>query len=78
MREAMLSTFDNPYSPFKDFDKWYAFDVQRGYNTLSYLDRLCPRSSEDFGNFEDEMYDAAMNTIIRFEPQTYHKVYEDA
>lgn len=77
MRDVMLTTFDNPFNPFKDFQAWFAWDTHAGYNTLSYLDRLCPRSSEDFGNFEDKMYEAAMNTIIRFEPQVYHKVYEE-
>lgn len=77
MRDVMLTTFDNPYSPFNEFPQWLSFDTAKGYNTLSYLDRLCPRSSEDFGNFEDKMYEAAMNSIIRFEPQTYHKVYDE-
>ncbi len=29
---AMLSTVDNPYNPFEDFDKWYAYDISKGYN----------------------------------------------
>lgn len=77
MRDVMLTTFDNPFNPFKNFKQWFAWDTAAGYNTLSYLDRLCPHSSEDFGNFEDYMYEKAMDSIIRFEPQTYHKIYEE-
>lgn len=76
MDDVMLTTVDNPFNPFKDFDKWYAFDTRKGYNTLAYIDRLCPRSSEDFGNFEEELYKDALNTIIRFQPLVYKKVYE--
>lgn len=31
--EYMLSTIDNPYSPFDEFDKWFKFDVVHGYNS---------------------------------------------
>lgn len=74
-KECMLSTFDNPYNPIKEFDKWYAFDTRKGYNTLAYLDRLCPFDPEESEDFFDKNYEEAMNTIIRFEPQTYRKVY---
>lgn len=41
-----LTTSDNPYSPFEDFDKWYAEDVARGYNSCAYLARIAKVSSE--------------------------------
>lgn len=31
-KQMMLSTVDNPYNPFNEFDKWYAFDICHGYN----------------------------------------------
>lgn len=39
-RQAMLTTTDNPYSPFDEFDQWFLFDVQHGYNTCGYLGRV--------------------------------------
>jgi len=35
--ESMLTTTDNPYDPFTQFDSWFAFDVTHGYHTLQYL-----------------------------------------
>ena len=46
VKEFMLSTSDNPYNPFTQFKEWYAFDIQKGYNTCSYLARVCELSED--------------------------------
>ena len=40
MIESMLTTTDNPFDPFIQFDEWYAFDESKGYHSLSYLSRI--------------------------------------
>ena len=37
--EFMLTTIDNPFDPFKQFTSWFLYDVEKGYNTCSYLER---------------------------------------
>lgn len=44
--EHMLTTVDNPFDPFTQFDEWMAYDSQMGYNTLSFLDRVAFVSNE--------------------------------
>ena len=34
MRRHMLSTSDNPWNPFTQFDEWNAFDLRAGYHSL--------------------------------------------
>jgi hypothetical protein len=46
VKEFMLSTSDNPFNPFTQFREWFAFDVANGYNTCSYLARICELSDE--------------------------------
>lgn len=36
----MLTTVDNPYNPFTQFDEWYEFDESSGYHTTQFLARL--------------------------------------
>lgn len=42
--EYMLTTVDNPYDPFTQFDEWFTFDAQAGYNTPGFLDRVAKHS----------------------------------
>ena len=37
---SMLTTIDNPYNPFKDWDSWFAYDLQKGYRTCQILDKF--------------------------------------
>ena len=46
MIESMLTTIDNPYDPFEEFDAWYAFDARMGYHTPSFLARIVVTSDE--------------------------------
>lgn len=46
MVESMLTTDDNPYDPFTQFDMWLAFDTRMGYNTLGLLARIVITSDQ--------------------------------
>ena len=76
-RRCALTTHDNPYDPFKQFDQWFLFDVERGYNTCAYLGRIARTSdqlSEEENCFEVER---AIDEIIKFDfMNKYKKVYE--
>lgn len=36
----MLTTTDNPYDPYTQYEEWEAFDTHAGYNTPSLLARV--------------------------------------
>lgn len=44
--DVALTTKDNPYDPFDEFDLWYAFDLTHGYRTLDLLARVVRTSDE--------------------------------
>lgn len=44
--DYMLTTVDNPFSPFTQFDEWMVFDTSHGYHTLSILARVVITSDD--------------------------------
>lgn len=56
----MLSTIDNPWNPFKNFDEWLQFDLSHSYNTLAYVARIAKTDSE----MDDKTYSAQVNKAI--------------
>ncbi len=44
--EYMLTTVDNPFDPFTQFDQWFSYDPQLGYNTPALLARITILSNE--------------------------------
>lgn len=44
--EHMLTTVDNPFDPFTEFDDWLGYDESCGYETLAYLARIVVTSDE--------------------------------
>lgn len=54
-REIAITTEDNPFDPFTEFDSWLSYDIQMGYSTcerLAAIDDSCPHSlSDDENNY---------------------------
>lgn len=60
----MLTTRDNPYSPFTQPDAWYNFDRQMGYCTPEYLARIAKTSIALSDAQNDAIIDDAINEIV--------------
>lgn len=54
--KCALTTIDNPFDPFDQFDSWFAFDIEKGYYTCSRIARLA--------NLSDEMSEVEKNNEI--------------
>lgn len=63
--EHMLSTTDNPWNPFTDFDEWFGFDTRAGYHTLSYLARVIATSNELSEADQALATETAIDEIVR-------------
>lgn len=68
MNECMLTTTDNPFDPFEQFTSWFLFDVEKGYNTCSYLARIA-HVSDDMSQVEENIeIERAIDEIIALNP----------
>ena len=74
----MLTTKDNPYSPFTHYDEWNAWDVSHGYNTSAYLARISKDSSDLSPAQSQTAVNDAIDEIVYFNlTGNYMKVSED-
>lgn len=70
-----LTTVDNPYNPFTQYEAWYRFDEDKGYHSCAYLARIA-RTSDQLSDSENEAeIERAINDIIKYNPLgIYRKV----
>lgn len=78
IKECMITTTDNPYSPFDEFDEWYTFDTAMGYNTCSLLARIAPIKSITLTEEEEEAEkEKAIDILCEFNfTGKYKKVFK--
>jgi hypothetical protein len=74
----MLTTVDNPYDPFTEWDDWYLFDSIAGYHTPSFLGRIV-RESPDMSEADQVLaVQDAIDEIVRENVSgLYRKVSKD-
>ena len=76
-RNCFLTTIDNPYDYFDDFENWYNFDVDHGYNTCSYVARIAPYSAELSEEDNRALLKSSLDEIMRLNiTGKYRIVYE--
>ena len=63
--ESMLTTLDNPFDPFTQFDEWYAWDERAGYHTTSFLARIVKTSDNISDADQDLAIEQGIDEIIR-------------
>ena len=66
--DVMLSTVDNPYDPFTEYDKWYVFDTAKGYDTCGLLARLAQTSSEFTEEKQLQEIEQAIDDFLLIDP----------
>lgn len=71
--EAMITTVDNPYDPFDQFDDWFRFDEEKGYHTCSYLGRVTRTSDEMSDEEFQNAIEQAIDQIIKYDFMNIYK-----
>lgn len=74
--EFKITTFDNPFSPFTQFDEWYQYDTTNGYDTLGLLSRMSLSSPNLSIEDQNRIIESTMLDLIKMFPKTYRLVVE--
>jgi hypothetical protein len=62
---SMLTTIDNPWNPFTNYDEWYQFDHTHGYDTPGYLARIVKTSFDLSDADQEQAVEDAIDEIVR-------------
>lgn len=73
MTQSMLTTIDNPFDPFTQFDEWYAFDESKGYHTCSLLSRITKASEELDMIDQQSAIERAIEEIVKYNVSGIHR-----
>lgn len=72
MGTVYLTTKDNPYDPKKDYLSWHNYDMERGYYSAEYLNRVYEKNLEskyknnkvDFLDIDEQVLEDSIDEII--------------
>lgn len=76
-KEVFITTYDNPYDYFKQFDEWLNYDRQKGYFTLEYVGRLAKLAPDLSDEEEKNEIENTIDSIIEWNGEFYKKVYNN-
>ena len=75
---CMLTTFDNPFDPFEQFTSWFMFDVEKGYNSCSYLARIAKLTDDMTDQEVSDEIERAIDEIIQYDCANIYKKVKKA
>lgn len=65
MTRYMITTKDNPFDPFDEFEQWLQFDISHGYHSLNVLaDRAIVSNGQLSKESDEEAISEAIDEII--------------
>lgn len=72
---VMLTTIDNPFDPFTQFDDWFEFDESSGYHSTALLARVVDGSDELSDADQELALEQGIDEIVSdIGPNLYRKV----
>lgn len=76
MAKSTLTTIDNPYNPFEQFDDWFRYDNDLGYGSCQYLARIARLSDALTDKEVDDEIERAIDEIISLDIFNVYKKFK--
>jgi hypothetical protein len=74
MAETYITTTDNPFSFFDEYDQWFQWDAAHGYNTPGLVARVIVTSPDLSEADQAAALDIALNDIVDVNPNGMYKL----
>lgn len=65
--ECKLTTVDNPFDPFEQFNSWFMFDVEKGYDSCGRVARIAQLTDDMSETEYEEEIERAIDEIIKYD-----------
>lgn len=65
--ECKLTTVDNPFDPFEQFNSWFMFDVEKGYDCCGRVARIAQLTDDMSESEIEEEIERAIDEIIKYD-----------
>lgn len=76
--EFRISTIDNPFNPFDEFEDWFSFDSRMNYNSSQLVARFLNSSTELSEKDQNLDMERAIDEVIKESPlNIFIKVSKD-
>ena len=75
--DVMLTTYDNPFNPFNEFDRWWKQDLLLGHDCCGLLAKVAMVNDVASDQVNEEEILRAIDEIVSAEPMIYKKVYRE-
>lgn len=74
--EVMLTTINNPFNPFSEFDNWLSFDYRNGTDCCGKVARIAKTTNALTDELNDIEIEKAMDSIVESMPSVYIKLHK--
>ena len=72
-KAVALTTWDNPYNPIDDFESWFSYEVEKGYNTSGLLARVARTSDLLSDEENNDEVNRAIDEILQNDPTCFYR-----
>ena len=70
---CMLTTIDNPFNPFTQYDSWLRFDMDHDYSSCELLGRIARTSDQLTDEENDIEIERAIDEIVKYDLEKIYK-----
>ena len=73
---CMITTYDNPFNPFTEFEAWYKEDMRLGHDTCGMLANTAQINDFSSDYLKEKAEEEAIDELVATYPMIFKKVYK--